>query len=131
MFGFGRTWADPGKLFLQPVDPVLQRHHRIVDVLALLRQALDLELELVQGLPHLGALVVVHAIKVKDLSNIRQGQANALSLEDQLQPGPVTVAVNAGHAVPCRVQHVLVLVEAQGPRRYAEFPRQFRDRVRP
>src|SRR6185312_5182879 len=102
---------------------------RRVDVLLLLqepRAAVGQELE---ELGELAALVARHLVHVEELADLGEREAQALAPQDQLQPDPLALAVDAHAPRALRRQQALVLVEADRARGQREFLREGRDRV--
>src|SRR5215831_2558 len=101
-----------------------------VDVLFLLQEQRAALGQNQQELGKLRALVARNLIEIEKLSDVRQRQAEAFSPQDQLEPHPLALAVDALAAPPLRREKLAVLVEPDGARRERELACEIGNRVR-
>ena len=80
------------------------------------------------GAGDLGRLLVADVVEVEELADVLEREAEALALQDQLQPRPAAAGVEPLLALADRGEQLLGLVEAQGARGDAELGAHLADR---
>ncbi|MNC35950.1 hypothetical protein D3C75_844500 [compost metagenome] len=74
-------------------------------------------------------VVILAVIQIQHLLDLLQGEADAASPQDQLQPGAIARVIDPRLALAGRGQQTLVLIEAQGARGGAELTAQVPDGI--
>src|SRR5207237_6707626 len=128
---FGGAVAVSWLLFLQPssaiaLDAVDFGEHGI-DVFFLLEEPRATIGKQREKFGDLRAFVARNLVQVEQLSDLRQGEPEALSAQDQFDPHALALAVNAGAPVATRRDEPAVFVEAYRARRQRKFSREIRN----
>jgi hypothetical protein len=116
---------------LAPGDAAFELDDGLVDVLALRLEGDDALAPLLDRELELGGAAVLPVVEFENVANLREAEADALALEDQLEAGAVAVGVDAVQALPARAEQTLVLVEAERARGDLELNAEVPDRVGP
>src|ERR1700674_2109442 len=130
MFGLpigARLNAARRQSFQDAAARAIELGDRPVDVAPLPLQTIDLFEKAGVGDLQLGLLPVAEIVKIEHRTDLLEGEADALAHDRELEPYPITPAVDALLPFPLRRQQSALLVEAQRSRRHAELAREVAD----
>src|SRR5215469_12266217 len=108
--------------------PELLERERDLALLPL--QLLDAGTAFQQRRAQLLDMVRVDVIEIEQLLDVGQREAQALSAQDELEPYPVAMAVDAIAADASRRQQAVILIKADGAMRDRELAREVADRIK-
>ena len=126
----GRSGARPLEVFafedlFTPGELLAELGDRSIELTALGLHRLEaFEAEGI-GAAELGFLLVADVVKIEQLADLLEAEAEALALQDQFQPRPAAPCIEAAGAYPARCDEFLCFVKPEGAGSHAEFGAHF------